>query len=92
MANYLDVTLTLEHSTNRSYEKENNQIKHINTESNHPPSIIKQITISIESLLSSLSSSEKVFSESYQDVLDKSGCIHKLKYQANINKTNNKKQ
>ena len=47
--NYLDVTLNLENSTYRPYQKENNQIKYINIESNHPPSIIKQLPLSIES-------------------------------------------
>ena len=66
--NYLDVTLNLENSTYRSYQKENNQRKYINIESNHPPSIIKQ--------LSSLSSSEEIFNDSvipYQAAIDKSG-------------------
>ena len=94
MVNYLDVTLNLENSTYRPYRKGNNQIKYINTESNHPPSIIKQLSLSIESRVSSLSSSENIFNDSvtpYQDVLDKSGYKHKLKYQANINTANNKK-
>ena len=92
--NYLDVTLNLENSTYRPYQKENNQIKYINTESNHPPSIIKQLPLSIESRLSLLSSSEEIFNSvtPYQDALDKSGYKHKLKYQANINIANNKKQ
>ena len=93
--NYLDVTINLQNSTNRPYQKENNQIKYINSESNHLPSIIKQLPLSIESRLSSLSSSEEIFNDSvtpYQDALDKSGCKHKLKQQANINTANNKKQ
>ena len=78
----------------RPYQKENNQIKYINIESNHPPFIIKQLPLSIESRLSSLSFSEKIFNDSvtpYQDALDKSGYKHKLKYQANIDTANNKK-
>ena len=55
--NYLDVTLNLENSSYRPYEKENNQIKYTNIESNHPSSIINQLPLSIESRLSSLSSS-----------------------------------
>ena len=93
--NYLDVTLNLENSTYRPYKKENNQIKYINIESNHPPSIIKQLPLSIESRLSSLSSSEEIFNDSvisYQDALDKSGYKHKLKYKANIDTVSNKKQ
>ena len=95
MVNYLDVTLNLENSTYRPYKKENNQIKYINIESNHPPSIIKQLPLSIESRLSSLSSSEEIFNDSvipYQDALDKSGYKHKLKYKANIDTASNKKQ
>ena len=38
--NYLDVTLNLEHSTDGPSQKENDQIKYTNTQSNHPPSII----------------------------------------------------
>ena len=49
--NYLDVTLNLENSTYRPYQKENNQIKYINIESNHPLSIIKQLPLSIEARL-----------------------------------------
>ena len=45
--NYLDVALDLENSTFRPYQKGNNQMKYINIESNHPPSIIKQLPLSI---------------------------------------------
>ena len=62
--NCLDVTLNLENSTYRPYNKENNQIKYINIESSHPPYIIKQLPLSIESRLSSLSSSEEIFNDS----------------------------
>ena len=94
VVNYLDVTLNLENSTYCPYQKENNQIKYIDTESNHPPSIIKQLPINIESQLSSLSSSEEIFNNSatpYQNAFDKSGHKHKHKYQANISTNTNKK-
>ena len=74
--NYFCVTLELENSTYRPYQKQNNQIKYINIASNHPPSIIKQLLISIESQLSSLSSAEESFKDSvtpYQEALDKLG-------------------
>ena len=45
---YLDVTNNLENSAYRPYQKENNQIKYINIESNHQPSIVKQLPLSIE--------------------------------------------
>ena len=56
--NYSDVTLKLENSSYRPYQKKNNQIKCISIESNHLPSIIKQLPLSIKSRLSSLSYSE----------------------------------
>ena len=93
--NYLDVTPNLENSTYRPNKKENNQIKYINIESSHSPSIIKQLLLSIEFRLSSLSSSEEIFNDSvipYQDALDKSGYKHKLKCKANIDTVSNKKQ
>ena len=88
-------TLNLENSTYRSYQKENNQINYITIEFNNPPSIIKQLPLSIESRLSSLPSLEEIFNNSvtpYQEALDKSGYKHKLKYQANIDTASNKKQ
>ena len=88
-------TLNLENSTYRSYQKENNQINYITIEFNNPPSIIKQLPLSIESRLSSLPSLEEIFNNSvtpHQEALDKSGYKHKLKYQANINTASNKKQ
>ena len=58
-------------------------------------SIIKQVPLSIESRLSSSSSSEGIFNESviqHQDSLGKSGYKHKFKYKANIDTASNKKQ
>ena len=72
--NYLDATLNIENSTYCPHQKENNQIKYINIESNHPPSIINELPLSIESRLSQVSSSEEIFNDSvisYQDALDK---------------------
>lgn len=52
-------------------------------ESNHPPNIIKQISLSIETRLSNLSSNEAIFKESvpyYETALKNSGYNHKFKY------------
>ena len=62
MFDYLDVTLNL--LNNKPFSKPYNEISYIHKESNHPPSIIKKVSFSIESRLSSLSSSEKIFNES----------------------------
>ena len=85
VVNYLDVTLNLNDGTYKPYRKENNDILYINAKSNHPPSIIKQLPLSIENRLSKLSSSEKEFKESvdaYQEALNKGGYNHILKYSA----------
>ena len=93
VVNYLDVTLNLNNGSYKPYHKPNNEILYINKESNHPPSIIKQLPISIENRLSNLSSSEKVFKESasvYQEALNKCGYKHQLKYNVTPQKTNSK--
>ena len=90
IVNYLDITLNLNDSTYRPYHKPGNEITYIHKESNHPPNIIKQIPLSIESRLSTLSSNEDIFNESvhiYEDALKKSGYNHKLTYTKNTNNT-----
>ena len=58
---FLDVTFNLNNSTYQPYKKEDNQLLYINTSSNHPPSIIKQIPTSISRRLSDNSSNEEIF-------------------------------
>ena len=48
----------------RSFCKTNNEITYIHIEPNHPPSILRQIPLSIKSRLSKHSSNEKIFKES----------------------------
>ena len=58
-------------------------MQYIYTESNHPPNIIKHIPASIETRLSNLSSTEKIFKEStthYENNLCQSGYNKKLSY------------
>ena len=61
--NYLDVTFNLNDGTYKPYTKTNNEIKYIQKDSNHPPSFIRQIPVSIESRLSTLSYNEKILQE-----------------------------
>ena len=63
VVNYLDVTFSLNDGTYKPYTKPNNEIKYIHKNSNHPPSVIRQIPLSIESRLSTLSFNEKIFQE-----------------------------
>ena len=72
VVNYLDVTFNLNDGTYKPYTKPNNEIKYIHKNSNHPPSVIRQIPLSIESRLSTLSFNEKIFQEAvppYQKAL-----------------------
>ena len=56
---------------------------YINCQSNHPPSVLKNIPDAINKRLSKISCNETVFNAAapaYQEALDKSGYKHKLKF------------
>ena len=63
IVNYLDVQLNLNEKTYKPYRKPNNDPICINRLSNHPPTIIKEITKAIRKRISEISSSEKIFRE-----------------------------
>ena len=97
IVDYLDVTLNLSDSSYKPFHKPNNEINYIHRESNHPPSIIKQLPLSVESRLSKLSSDEIVFIQAasvYEEALKQAGYNHKLsynssdKYKSNNNNNN----
>ena len=95
--NFLDVTLNLENSIYCPYLKDNNKIIYVNTESNHPLSIIKQLPKSIELRLSQLSANKEIFKNSFMpwnDALTKSGYKDQMRYEQNIrqNTITNKNQ
>ena len=92
---YLDLTFNLTDSSYRPFNKTNNEINYIHKQSNHPPSIIKQLPLSVERRLSKLSSNEKIFNDSipiYQEALIKAGYNHKLTYQKHAQKNDNSQQ
>ena len=67
-----------------SNERMFKSVSPINAQSNHPPSIIKNIPLSINRRLSALSSNERMFksvSPIYQEALDKAGYKFQLKFQ-----------
>ena len=63
IVNYLDVTLNLNDGSYRPYKKPNDETNYIHVNSDHPLSILKQLPVSIEKRLSSLSSSKEIFEE-----------------------------
>ena len=81
IVNYLDVTFNLNDGTYKPYTKPNNEIK----------CVIRQIPLSIESRLSTLSFNEKIFQEAvtpYQKALQNSGYRHTLIYKSPKNDNN----
>ena len=86
-----DVTFNLNNGTYKPYTKPSNEIKYIHKDSNHPPSVIQQIPLSIESRLSTLSFNEKMFQEAvppYQKALHISGYKRTFTYKRPKNDNN----
>ena len=80
--NFLDVNLDLRSNSFHPYRKPNDKPLYINSKSNHPPHVIKNLPIAINKRLSEISSSEKLFNENkkeYEDALKNSGYNTKLK-------------
>ena len=76
IVDFLDVTSNLLDGTYKPYKKPNDQLLYVNTSSNHPPQIIKQLPISISNRLSNNSSNKQVFDKSkgeYKKALRESG-------------------
>ena len=85
--NFLDVTFNLDDGLYRPYMKENNIIRYINTKSNHPKEILKNIPQNINNRLSRNSANETIFNESkqpYQDALKESGFDYSLKFDPSV--------
>ena len=61
IVNFLNVTFNLENRTFKPYRKPDNDINYINKESNHPPCTKKNIPISTNKLINSLSSDKEIF-------------------------------
>ena len=57
----LDVTLNLLDGSHKPFHKPNSDINYIHRKSDHPPSIMKQLPLSVESRLSKLSPDINVF-------------------------------
>ena len=64
ITNYLDTSLNLNDGSYRSYRKPNEETNYTHINSDHPPSIIKEIPRSVEKRLSILSSSKDISQES----------------------------
>ena len=91
---FLDITLNLESQKFWPYRKPNDEPLFIHVQSNHPASIKKQLPLSTEKRLSSISCDEAEFNKAkpmYQAALDKSGYKHNLQYQPNSGQPSRRK-
>jgi hypothetical protein len=84
IVDYLDITLNLNTGCYMPYMKENNTILYVNSQSNHPKSVLNNIPAAINKRLSNISSSKQLFDKStkpYQDALKASNYDHQLQYE-----------
>ena len=82
--NHLDVSLDLAKEDFKPYKKPNDKPIYVNTSSNHPATVIKQVPAGINKRLSAISSNEENFNKAkdiYQKALNDSGHRYELKYQ-----------
>ena len=83
VVNYLDVTFNLNHGSYRPYRKPHHKTHYTHIQSDHPPSITKQLPRSMKKCLSKLSSSKDIFNETapyYEQRLASCGYNDKLTY------------
>ena len=83
IVNYLDVTFDLTKGTYCPYRKPNDEPQYINTKSNHPPNIIKQLPASINRRISDNSCNEHEFNKAkpiYETAMKASGYSETLIY------------
>ena len=83
IVNYLDVTLNLNNGSYRPYKKPNEEKNYIHVNFDHPPSILKQLPMSIGKQLSFSSLSKEIFEETvpyYEQYLSNCGYKEKLNY------------
>ena len=81
------MTLNLNDGTFKPYRKPDSNLQYINTDSNHPPNIIRQLPITIEKRLSEHSSNEEIFNNAkadYEKALKDSGYQQTLKFTPNV--------
>ena len=83
IVDFLDVTLNLNNGTFKPFSKNNSTPTYINTDSNHPKSILKQIPNAVNQRINRLSPCKKFFEERkwiYDEALKNSGFQVRLEY------------
>ena len=83
VVDYLDVTFNLTNGSYCLYRKPNDEPLYINTKSNHPPTIIKQLPAAINRRISDISCNKETFDKAkpiYEKALKSSGFTESLTY------------
>ena len=83
IVNFLDVTFNLTDGTYKPYKKPNDELMYLNTSSNHPPNIIKQLPRTISKRISETSSNIEIFNKAapvYNKALKDSGYTEEIVY------------
>ena len=94
VVNFLDVTFDLNTGLYKPFMKTNDSPVYVNRNSNHPPSILKNIPEAVTRRLSRISANEDVFKEAippYQNALNMSGYDYVMKYEETHTTHNEKK-
>ena len=92
---FLDVVFDLQSDTYRPFLKPGDRPLYVNKQSNHPPSILKNIPLAVNKRLCDISSSKEVFEQSvplYQAALAQAGYDHKLEYTESSEVTKRKRR
>ena len=93
---YLDLNFNLLNHTYYPFRKDNNKINYINSKSNHPPTILRQIPKMVETRLSNNSSNKNLFNKikkDYNDALKNNGYNYEINYtEEGKNKKRNRKR
>jgi hypothetical protein len=92
---FLDVVLDLRNGKYHPYRKPNDTPLYIHAESNHPPSVTKQLPKMISRRISDISCNEEEFNKAkgdYDEALAKSGYRDKIKYEETHQRKKNRKR
>ena len=82
---FLDVTLDLRNEVFKPYIKPGDRPLYVNSQSNHPASILKNIPLAVNKRLCKISANKEIFEAAaplYQAELNRAGYKHKLEFQA----------
>ena len=80
---FLDIRFSLLDSTFRPYHKPNSKVVYVSAGSNHPPSILKNIPLSVSNRLKNISANKELFEEEkghFQDAINDAGYDFRLNY------------